>query len=84
MNKGWHLAQGRYVQYLNAGDVFASDDEAAWAVARFGTPTHTTNGCEREFASSLTMVAPPARCRRWRSPDGSGGAGSRSCIKGPS
>lgn len=39
MNKGWHLAQGRYVQYLNAGDVFASDDEAAWAVARL-TDTH--------------------------------------------
>lgn len=34
MNKGWRLAAGRFVQYLNAGDIFASADEVAWVVDR--------------------------------------------------
>lgn len=41
MNKGWRLARGTYVHYLNAGDVFAGDDEVAWVTGRL-----TTTRCE--------------------------------------
>ena len=30
MNKGWRHADGRYVQYLNAGDVYSSPHELPW------------------------------------------------------
>lgn len=34
MNKGWRGARGFWIQYLNAGDVYASDTELAWVRAR--------------------------------------------------
>lgn len=30
MNKGWRAARGFWVQYLNAGDVYASNEEVRW------------------------------------------------------
>ncbi len=37
MNKGWRLARGRYVQYLNAGDVYATPEELAWVRQQVGS-----------------------------------------------
>lgn len=34
MNKGWRGAKGFWVQYLNAGDVYATDSELEWVRAR--------------------------------------------------
>lgn len=34
MNKGWRLADDGYVQYLNAGDVYATSQELAWVRRR--------------------------------------------------
>lgn len=40
MNKGWRLADDGYVQYLNAGDVYASSGELAWVRSRVAQTPH--------------------------------------------